>query len=199
MNLKKSIKFLLSENAAQIFIVMIALLMGLPLPFLPLMILWMNIMSDSLPALAFAVEPVDDVMRSKPKSDGLLSGIWGTILVAGFLNFVSVMVVFNYGLENFSLEIARTMAISTCIFFALFFAFTCKSERSLFKTGILNNKYLIWALAISFGLHLIAIYTLLGSVLGMVPLSAGQLGWSVLAGMGGLIAFEAVKIVRKKF
>lgn len=198
-NLKKSIKFLLSENAAQIFIVMVALLMGLPLPFLPLMILWMNLVTDSLPALAFAVEPVDDVMKSKPKSDGLLHGIWGTILVAGLLNFVSVMVVFDYGLGNFSLEVARTMAISTCIFFALFFAFTCKSERSLFSTGILNNRYLIGAVVISLGLHLIAIYTLLGSALGMVSLTFGQLGWSIFAGASGLIVFEGWKVARGKF
>ena len=195
-NLKKSIKFLLAENAAQIFIVMVALLIGLPLPFLPLMILWMNLVTDSLPALAFAVEPIEDVMKSKPKSDGLLSGIWGTILVAGLLNFVSVMVVFIYGLENFGLDIARTMAISTCIFFALFFAFTCKSDKSLFRTGILDNKYLIGAVAISFGLHLIAIYSLLGSVLGVVSLSGLQIGVSVLAGLSGLIVFEGKKIVR---
>ena len=195
-NLKKSIKFLLAENAAQIFIVMVALFIGLPLPFLPLMILWMNLVTDSLPALAFAVEPIEDVMKSRPKSDGLLSGIWGNILVAGLLNFVSVMVVFIYGLENFGLDIARTMAISTCIFFALFFAFTCKSEKSLFRTGILDNNYLILAVVISFGFHLIAIYSLLGSVLGMVALTGWQIVVSVLAGLSGLIVFEGKKIVR---
>jgi Ca2+-transporting ATPase len=192
-NLKKSIKFLLSENAAQIFIVMVALLIGMPLPFLPLMILWMNLVTDSLPALAFAVEPVDGVMKRNPRSDGLLGGIWGTILVAGLLNFVSVMIIFNYGIGNFGLDIARTMAISTCIFFALFFAFACKSEKSLLKTGILNNKYLIGAVVLSFGLHLIAIYSSLGSVLGMVSLTGMQLGISVLAGLSGLIVFELWK------
>ena len=192
-NLKKSIKFLLAENAAQIFIVMVALLAGMPLPFLPLMILWMNLVTDSLPALAFAVEPIEDVMKSKPKSDGLLSGIWGTILVAGILNFISVMVIFIYGF-SFGLDVARTMAISTCIFFALFFAFSCKSEKSLFVTGILDNKYLVGAVVISLGLHMIAIYSLLGSVLGMVSLSAWQLGVSVLAGLSGLVVFELWKV-----
>ena len=195
LNLKKSVKFLLAQNAADIFIVTIAILVGMPLPFLPLMILWMNLMTDSLPALAFSVEPVEGIMKKKPKSDGLLSGIWKTVLIAGLFNFISVMIIFKYGLGNFSLDVSRTMALSACIFFSLFFAFTCKSDKSLFKTGILNNKYLIGAVVISFGLHLIAIYSPLGSVLGMVSLSGGQLGLSVLAGLSGLVVFELWKVV----
>ncbi|MDH3324307.1 MAG: HAD-IC family P-type ATPase [Candidatus Peregrinibacteria bacterium] len=194
-NLKKSIKFLLAANAGEVFIVIVGLLFKLPLIFLPLAILWMNLVTDSLPALALAIEPADiNTMKRAPRSDGLLSGIWQAILMAGVLMVVSSIWVFNYGLSNFGIETARTMAISTAIFFELFFAFSCKSNRSLFLTGILDNKYLIYAFLISAGLHLLAVYSSLGSVFGFVNLTGEQLGLTILYGLSGLIVFEGLKI-----
>ena len=85
-NLKKSIKFLLAANVGEVIVVILALMFGLPLIFLPLAILWMNLVTDSLPALALAVEPAGKgIMKRGPKSGGLLSGIWKSIVVAGFL------------------------------------------------------------------------------------------------------------------
>ena len=138
-------------------------------------------------------------MKRKPWSNGLLSGIWHWILIAGILNFISVIWLFGWANGNFGLDIARTMAISTAIFFELFFAFACKSKRSLFKTGILNNKMLIYAVLVSTGLQVLAIYTGLGSVFGFVSLTGMQLGISVLAGLSGLVVFEAWKILRVVF
>jgi len=193
-NLKKSIKFLLAANVGEVFVVILGLLFGLPLVFLPLAILWMNLVTDSLPALALAVEPAgENVMKRGPKSDGLLSGIWKSILIAGVLMVMVSLFIFDYGLTNFGVDVARTMAISTAIFFELFFAFSCKSKESLFKTGILNNRYLIYAVLVSAGLHLLAIYTLLGGVFGFVGLTLSQLGLSVLLGLSGLVVFEVGK------
>jgi P-type Ca2+ transporter type 2C len=198
-NLKKSIKFLLAANIGEVFVVMLGLIFGLPLVFLPLSILWMNLVTDSLPALALAVEPSEkDVMKRGPKNNNLLSGIWKTTLVAGILMVVAALWVFNYGLTNFGIDIARTMAITTAIFFELFFAFSCKSDSSLFKTGILNNKYLIYAVLISAGLHLIMIYTFFGKLFGFVSLTFPQLGISVLLGLMGLIVFEIWKLIKKR-
>ncbi len=197
-NLKKSIKFLLAANMGEVLAVMIGLILGLPLLFLPLAILWMNLVTDSLPALALAVEPSEkNIMKRKPRSDGLLSGIWKWIVIAGILMVFSSLSIFNYGLTNYGVEVARTMAITTAIFFELFFVFSCKSDKSLFKTGIFNNKYLIYAVLLSIGLHFIAIYTLFGRVFGFVALTGSQLGWSVLAGASGLIVFEGWKILKK--
>ncbi len=199
-NLKKSIKFLLAANFGDIFIIMIALLLTWPLPILPLAILWMNLITDSLPALALAKEPSEEnLMKKKPEQDGLLSGIWKWIVVAGILNFISVLFVFRFGMINYGLEIARTMAISSAIFFELFFVFACKSNKSLFKTGILNNKTLIYAVLISCGLHLIAIYTSLGGMFEFVSLSLVQLGIAIAAGFSGLVIFEGWKLFRKVY
>ena len=196
-NLKKSIKFLLAANVGEVFVIILGLILGMPLIFLPLAILWMNLVTDSLPALALAVEPAEkNIMKHKPKSGGLLSGIWKSIVVAGFLLVSISLWIFNYGLINFGIEVARTMAISTAIFFELFFAFSCKSDLSLFKTGILNNKYLIYAVLVSGGLHLLAVYSGLGNVFGFVALTGWQLGMSVLLGMSGLIVFEGWKLIR---
>ena len=198
-NLKKSIKFLLAANIGEVFVVMLGLMLGMPLIFLPLSILWMNLVTDSLPALALAVEPSEkNVMTRGPKDNGLLSGIWKTILVAGILMVTVSLWIFNYGLTNFGIDIARTMAISTAIFFELFFSFSCKSDMSLFKTGILNNKYLIYSVLISASLHLLAVYTILGSVFGFVGLTWSQLGISALFGMTGLIIFELWKLIKRK-
>ena len=116
--------------------------------------------------------------------------------MAGVLMVISSLWVFNYGLADFGIEVARTMAITTAIFFELFFAFSCKSNKSLFKTGILNNRMLIYAVLVSGGLHLLAIYSGLGIVFGFVALSGMQLGISVAAGLSGLIVFEIWKILK---
>lgn len=195
-NLKKSLKFLLAANAGEVFVVLLGLMFGLPLIFLPLAILWINLVTDSLPALALAVEPAGvGIMKRGPRDDSLLGGIWSSIVLAGTLMVISVFFVFNYGMANFGLDVARTMAISTAIFFELFFVFSCKSHRSLFSTGILNNKYLIWAVFISAGLHLGLLYSGLGSMFGFVGLSGLQLGISVLWGLSGLVVFESWKMV----
>ena len=196
-NLKKSIKFLLAANVGEVSVIILGLMFGMPLVFLPLAILWMNLVTDSLPALALAVEPAEkNIMKYKPKNNSLLFGIWKSIVVAGFLMVSSSLWIFNYGSINFGIDVARTMAISTAIFFELFFAFSCKSDRSLFLTGILNNKYLIYAVLISGGLHLVAIYSGLGSVFGFVALTGWQLGLSVLFGLSGLVGFEVWKILK---
>jgi len=194
-NMKKSIKFLLAANLGEVFAVMLGLMMGLPLIFLPLAILWMNLVTDSLPALALALEPAEpNILKRKPENKNLLYGIWNYTLVAGILMVLSSLIIFNYAFTNFDVETARTMAITTAIFFELFFVFSCKSKQSLFKTGVFNNKLLLAAVALSIGLQLIALYTGFGSLFEFVPLTLSQLGWSILAGASGLIVFEGWKL-----
>ncbi len=197
-NLKKSTKFLLATNFADTFIIMAALFGNLPLPLLPLAILWVNLFTDSFPALALALEPAEaGIMKKKPEDGNILGDIWKPILVAGLLNFAAVMIVFMWALPAFGVDIARTMAVSIIVFYTMFFSLSCKSrEVSVFKSGILNNKYLILAILFSIGMHLVAIYTVLGSVFGFVPLSGLQLGVTVVAGMVGFVVFEIGKLLR---
>lgn len=195
-NLKKSIKFLLAANVGEVFIVLFALLLKWPLPLLPLALLWLNLVTDSLPALALAIEPAEeDIMRHKPSGKNLLQGIWSWILIAGILNVVFGLLVFNFAIEAYGLDVARTMCLTVIVFFELFFVWSCKSSKSLFKTGILNNLWLIWAVLISAGLHLVALYTPLALVFKFVALDLTQLGICVGAGAFGLVVFEVWKLV----
>jgi len=194
-NLKKSIKFLLAANVAEVFVILFALIIQWPLPLLPLAMLWMNLITDSLPAMALAFEPPEQgIMKRKPSKDGLLSHIWGWMIIAGILNFLIIIIIFYYALNSYSLEIARTMAVTSGIFFELFFVFSCKSERSLFKTGIKNNKWLIYAFFISIFLHFALIYSSLGSLFDLVPLNALQFLIVIGSGLVGLIVFEGWKV-----
>jgi len=202
-NLKKSVKFLLAANLGEVLVVFFALLLGitimpgLALPFLPLAILWMNLVTDSLPALALAVEPADEnVMKSKPRDDHLLTGIWQWVLIAGFLSLACSLGVFIYALNNYSLEIARTMAVSTAIFFELFFALPCKTKSSLFKKGVFDNKWLVYSILVSAGLHLLVVYTPLTRAFGFVSLSLEQLGVCIGLGLSSFIVFEGLKLVK---
>jgi Ca2+-transporting ATPase len=196
-NLKKSTKFLLATNFAHTFIIMTALFADLPLPLLPLAILWINLFTDSFPALALGLEPAEDgIMKKSPENGDILGGIWKSVVVAGLLNFVSVMAVFVWSLNLFGVDVARTMVVSIIVFYTMFFSLSCKSDNvSVFKSGIFNNKYLILAIVFSITMHLIAIYTVLGSIFGFVPLTMLQLGVSVATGLIGFAVFEIWKLL----
>lgn len=199
-NLKKTIRFLLSVNVANTFIILFAVFFGLPLPFLPLAILWMNLVTDSLPALALAVEPVEkDVMKRKPINGGLLSGAWPLIIVAGVINLIMVIVLFEGVLKFQGLEIARTMAVTASIFLAVFMAFSFRSEKSVFRINPLGNKYLIYASTLVIAVHILVVYSSIGAVFGFISLSYSNMIISIVAGFLGALAIEFLKPISKFF
>jgi Ca2+-transporting ATPase len=195
-NMKKSIKFHLSANIGELFLVIFALMLALPLPLLPLAILWMNLITDSLPSLALSVEKEDrNIMRKKPinPSATILGGIWKFMLVAGIISFIATIIVFALFYQQ-DLEKARTLALTTAVFCEMFLVFTCRSDVNIWKIGIFSNKFLVYSVALAVVLQLIAIYTPLASVFGFVPLSLGELALSVGLASIGLIFFEATKM-----
>jgi len=176
-NIKKFVKFLLSANLGEISVIFFSLLFSFPLPLLPLQILWVNLVTDGLPALALGSDPAEkDIMKRKPRSskETILSGTKGFIITTTIVATIIVLGLFS--LEYFTtsnLERARTIALTTLIFFELFLAFSCRSKtKNIFQMGFLTNKYLIGAVLLSMVLHLILIYT---------PLLAG---WFSLVGLG---------------
>jgi Ca2+-transporting ATPase len=174
-NIKKFVKFLLASNADTIVVVTTMVLVGLPLPYIPVHILWMNLITDGLPAIALSVEKPDaDVMRRKPRDPNysLIRELGLFIIVAGIIDALSSIILFIYGLNfegffidanPYSLMKARTMAISSAIIYELFFVFNCRDdEKGLFlksfKENFLSNKYLTLAVLFSFILQLCFIY-----------------------------------------
>lgn len=143
-NIKNAILFLLSGNMAGILSVLYTSLMGLPIPFAPVHLLFMNLLTDSLPALAIGVEPADkNVLQDKPRdpSKGILTGkLMGKIFGEGALIAVSTMIAYHMGLQT-DAKTASTMAFATLTLARLFHGFNCRSEKSIFKIGLLSNRF----------------------------------------------------------
>jgi len=195
-NVKKFVKFLLSANFYEVALVAIMIGFGFPLPLLPLQILWINLVTDSLPALALSSESIEkDVMKRKPHREGVLKGITGFILTGGLIGLFLTAFLF---LTNIALiDRARTMAVTGSIMFQMLLAFNCKSNQSVFKSPF--NKYLFYAVGASILLHLVVLYTGLNKLFQFTVLSA--VDWGLILGVAvtGFFVMEWYKwITRKK-
>ena len=162
-NIRKFVRFLLSVNFTEIVLITVSILLGLPLPLLPLQILWLNLVTDGFPALALSTDPYEkDLMKRKPRNPkhDILHGMLLIILIAAFVNFLAEILIFIWGLNSgYTIEKVRTMVFTTAVFFELFFVLNCRSEnKSVFKKGISDNKKLLLALLASFILQLLTIY-----------------------------------------
>jgi len=200
-NMKKSIKFHLSANLGELLVVLIALSIALPLPLLPLAILWMNLVTDSLPSLALSVEKEEeDIMKRKPinHNGNILHGIFRFIIATGILSAGIALVLF-LSFQQIDLDKARTITLTYLIFNEFFIAFACRSDhKTIFKLGLLSNKFLLGSILISAALQLIAIYTPLASVFGLKALSLGEIALAIGASSLIFILFEAIKLFKKK-
>jgi Ca2+-transporting ATPase len=176
-NIRKFIKLLLSTNFDEIMEISIAIFAGLPLPLLPLQILWINVVTDGLPALALSVDPKDPhIMKRKPRDPkkGIIDGMIPFILVAVMFDLLCTIALFMEELDfSGNLDKARTIVFTETIMFELLFVFNCRSEKSsVFKTNILSNKKLIYAVILSIILQISIIYIpIFQSVFKTVPLT----------------------------
>jgi len=199
-NMKKSIKAHIAANLGELFIVLFALLLFLPLPLMPLAILWMNLVTDSLPSLALSIEPAEkNIMKRKPtpQKDHILSGMTGFILISGFLCFIFSMWLFSMFYQT-DLEKARTIAITTAIFTEMFIILSCRSERNIWKIRFFSNKFLIYSIAIAVLLQLIAIYTPLALVFGFKALSLIEMLMITAVSSLIFVFFETIKFFKAK-
>lgn len=205
-NIRKTVHFLLSCNVSEVLVMLFAALLGLPLPLLPIQILWMNLVTDGIPALALAVDPkAPDLMNRPPRRpearllDGgrlLAIGGEGLMLSAIALGAFSYSL---YGLHQ-NLEQARTVAFTVMVVVQLVHAFNCRSERwSLFQLGAGTNRALVWAVLLSFAGQ-IAVLTVpaVSPVFKAAPLPIED--WALMgsAGLVPFIVMEVAKIFRRR-
>ncbi|MGI6587586.1 MAG: cation-translocating P-type ATPase [Peptococcia bacterium] len=164
-NIRKFIRYLLSCNMGEVLTMFVAALLGLPLPLLPIQILWVNLVTDGLPAMALGLDPGDPgIMQRKPRSPResiFAHGLPRQILVMGVLISVSTLLAFitafYWGGQD--LVLARTMAFTTLVVVQLFYVFPCRSESySVLELGLFSNLFLVGAVLCSFGMQLIVIY-----------------------------------------
>lgn len=142
-NIKNAIKFLLSGNAGAIFVVLYATLFALPAPFLPIHLLFINLLTDSLPAIAIGLEPHNKkLMKEKPRSmnESLLNkNFVSEVGFEGLIIAAVTIIAFQVGLSTGDTAVATTMAFATLCLSRLLHGFNCRSEESIFKIGIFSN------------------------------------------------------------
>ena len=184
----------MSVNFAEVFLVLLVMLIWRNpefLPLLPLQILWINLVTDSLPALALSVEPIEEhLMKRKPNRDGILKDITGFILVAGLLSLIIDFLFFYWNISD--MDKARTMAATASVIFQMFIVFNCKSSKSVFKSPM--NKWLIYAVLVSIGLHVLVLYTPLNSLFSFVSLGVSD--WIAIIGIS-LVGFFAMEVYKE--
>lgn len=146
-NIKKAIHFLIATNIGEIVTIFMGLVLGLKSPLLAIQLLWINLVTDSLPAIALGLEkPEKDIMKRKPinsKKGIFADGLWNKIITEGVMIGILTLVAFSIGNKYYGLEVGRTMAFLSMGFLELVHSFNVKSEKSIFTTGFLENKYLI--------------------------------------------------------
>lgn len=164
-NIKKFVYYLLSCNIGEVLVITMAIVLSivtnspLLLPLLPLQILWMNLLTDGLPALALGIEPKEpDVMKRKPRNpkEKILNRHSLTFIIAvGIIMCAATL--FMFYMES-NIDKARTIAFTTLVMLQLIFALSARSNLPLMKIGIFSNKKLLLAIAVSVALQLIIIY-----------------------------------------
>ena len=163
-NIRKFIRYLLSCNLGEVLTMFLATIFYLPTPMLPIQILFVNLATDGLPAIALGVDPADkDIMNQQPRSkrEGIFArGLTEKILVRGCLIGICTLLSFIVGgLYGMDLNTCRTMALSTLVMSQLLHVFECRSERhSIFELKLFTNMYLVGAVAISVIMLLCIIY-----------------------------------------
>ena len=204
-NIRKTVHFLLSCNVSEVLVMLFAALIGLPLPLLPIQILWMNLVTDGFPALALAVDPKSpDLMKQPPRRPDarLLDG--GTLLAIGaqgvMLGAISLGA-FAYSLYGLHQEVeqARTVAFTVMVVAQLVHALNCRSERwSLFQVGLWTNRPLLLAFALSLGIQ-VAVLTIpaAATIFKVVPVPIED--WALMGALGLLPFFlmESIKLLRR--
>ncbi len=200
-NIKKFVEYLLSSNMGEILTVFTAILMKMPLPITALQILWINLVTDGLPALALGVEPAEpDIMKRKTrKSEHIVNKRRGILIfVIGIIMMLGTLFLFDR-YETKGLIYAQTMAFTTLMMYQMFNVLNQRSEEiSLFKLGFFTNKKLIFAILISIGLQAAVVYTpFFQKLFGTTGLGLVDIAWVIGISSTVLIFGEVIKFFRK--
>lgn len=207
-NIKKFVAYLLSCNLGEVLIVLISILMNLPVPLIPIQLLWLNLVTDSFPALALGVEKGEaDIMKEKPRDPDepiLDTEIKITVAIQSIAITVATLLAYFIGLKWYGLgeglHHARTMAFSTLIICELLRSYTARSiDKTVFEVGVFTNKKLIMATVFSFLLMLVVIYVpVLNDAFGLMDLGPREIAVVLGSAVIPLLAGEIQKKVRFK-
>ncbi|MFA6431219.1 MAG: cation-translocating P-type ATPase, partial [Candidatus Margulisiibacteriota bacterium] len=159
----KFIRYMLSTNSGEVFTMFFSMLLNLPLPLLPIHLLWVNLVTDGLPAVALSVEPHDkSIMERKPRDpkENVFSGaLLSSVVGIGLLMAIGTLGLFAYYLNTEGIVKARTVAFTTLALLQMAHVMNCRSlDKSIFKIGLFSNLYLVGAILSTLGLQIAVIY-----------------------------------------
>ena len=201
-NIKNAIQFLLSGNMAGILSVLYTSIMALPVPFQPVHLLFINLLTDSLPAIAIGMEPAEkDLLAEKPRDpqEGILTKkFMRDILLQGGLIAVVTMIAFHTGLSQGGSALASTMAFATLTAARLFHGFNCRSRHSIIRLGFSGNWYSLGAFAAGMVLlNLVLFVPVLKRLFLVATLTGTQLGMIYLLAFIPTVIIQIIKITRE--
>lgn len=201
-NIKNATLFLLSGNTAGVFSVLYTSIMGLPVPFAPVHLLFINLLTDSLPALAIGMEPADERLLDEkprdPKTGIMTRDFIMTMIAEGILIAVVTMTAYHIGIAGNPAK-ASTMAFATLTMARLFHGFNCRSKESIFEIGLCSNKYSLYAFAAGVCLLALVIFVpFLHSVFSVENLSATAIAQIIGLSFIPTVIIQLVKLCRNK-
>lgn len=201
-NIKKAISYLFAGNLGAIIAILYAVIFGLPNPFTALQLLFINLVNDSLPAIALGMEKSEpDVMERKPRSvnEGIFSsGTLSAVITRGILIGIAVIVSFHIGLTQ-SEEMGVAMAFTALILSRTLQTFAARSNvQTAIGAGFFSNKYVIGAVVIGFMLYGLTVLPFARGIF-KIPTTFGMTEWLIATGLslGALILMEIIKLIRK--
>jgi Ca2+-transporting ATPase len=202
-NIRKFIKYLLACNSGEVLTLFLAPILGLPLPLQPIQILWMNLVTDSLPALALAVEPAEgEVMKRPPRDprEGIFAHGLGVFCIWVGLLMAAVCIGVQYTEVKSGNDDWETMVFTVIVWGQLTTALAVRSEKeSLFKLGLFTNKAMLGAIVVGVVLQLAVIYVpFLNPIFDTKPLTAGELLLCTALSFIPFVAIELEKFVKRK-
>jgi Ca2+-transporting ATPase len=204
-NIRKFIRYLLASNVGEVGSMLLTAMVGLPLPLTPIQLLWMNLMTDGLPAMALAADPTDPEAMSRPPrrpDEGVFAHGLGLKIIAqgAFIGLCTIACYILAGLAlGHDLPTARTMAFCTLVMSQLIYVFHCRSERhSASEVGLGSNRLLVAAVAVSVALQVAGVQLPVGhTYLGTRPLSL--IDWALVLFLSGwsVVLTAAARAVRR--
>ncbi|MBO1624900.1 calcium-translocating P-type ATPase, SERCA-type [Bacillus arachidis] len=196
-NIRKFIRYLLASNVGEILVMLFAMMLALPLPMVPIQILWVNLVTDGLPAMALGLDKAEgDVMRRNPRhpKEGVFArGLAWKIVSRGFLIGIVTLLAFIIAFNQHpnELKYAQTVAFATLVLAQLIHVFDCRSEHSIFHRNPFGNVYLVGAVIISVLLMLVVIYyPPLQPIFSTMPVQARD--WLLIVGLSSIPTFLLV-------
>ena len=199
-NIKKAVHFLLATNIGEITTIFLGLLLGLESPLLAIQLLWVNLVTDSFPAIALGLEKEEPkVMNKRPRSSKeslFAGGLWNRIITEGIMIGSLTLFAFALGNNLYGLEIGRTMAFVSIGLLELVHSFNIKSEESIFKRGLFENKFLVGSFALGMLLQVIVVIVpYFANIFGLTMLNKTQWLYTCIISIIPIFIME----IQKKF